>query len=226
MSQSPQKTITNTWSNDVSQHPDRRAEDRMKTLFRVARVICAGDEGLARITNMSDRGAGLRTEIQVNLSDILIVELVEGVELCGHVVWTKDKEFGLQFDQPISSTDLLAALAVGAQVGITRAVRLPVATTAVTHCANGLRNLRVIDISQRGLKLMNDGSLIKDLDMKVTLPGGLTAQGTVRWTRGDHAGVMLLEPFSVEALGSARALLGSAQTNTPSAPKGKELPPT
>lgn len=186
---------------------DRRAEVRVQTVLRVARVITAGDEGLARIRNMSDNGAGLRMRIPADLADTVTLEFVDGVELRGRVVWKTDDDLGVQFDRPISSAELLTALTVGSQAGITRPVRLPVAVTALTRSERGIRSMRVVDISQRGLKLVNDGSLTKGLDLKVTLPCGLDRHGIVRWTRGQHAGVMLLEPLSVEALGSVRGLL-------------------
>lgn len=186
---------------------ERRAADRVQTVFRVGRVITAFDEGLARIRNMSDRGAGLRMPIPVTLSDSLTLELAEGMELRGQVVWKQEDAFGLQFDRPIDCTALLATLAAGLRGGTTRPVRLPIATTALTRSERGLRNVRVVDISQRGLKLEHDGSLTAGLDLKVTLPCGLDRHGIVRWTRENRAGVMLLEPLSVEALGSARSLV-------------------
>ncbi|NCP13649.1 MAG: PilZ domain-containing protein [Sphingomonadales bacterium] len=207
MSQPKPNSTTASFANAILPDNERRAEDRVHTVFRVARIIGADDEGLARIKNMSDSGAGIRMSIPADLSDTVTIELVDGVELRGHVVWRNDHEFGLNFERPISAVDLLAALAVGTQSGLTRPVRLRVAATALTRSERGVRSVRVVDISQRGLKLLHDGSLTAGLDLKVTLPCGLDRQGIVRWTRDNHAGVMLLEPLSVEALGSARSLV-------------------
>lgn len=206
LSAKPSLHIT-SGNTDTPDSPDRRGADRVQTVFRVARVITALDEGLARIRNISDLGAGLRMPIPVDVSDALAVELADGVELRGHVIWVRDEEFGLRFDKPINCTELLAGLAVGARCGITRPVRLPVVATALARSERGLRKVHILDISQRGLKLMHDGSLTVGLRVQVTLPGGLDRQGIVRWTRGDRAGVMLLEPLSLETLGSARRLL-------------------
>lgn len=189
---------------------DRRAADRVQTVFRVARVITARDEGLARIRNMSDLGAGLRMPIPVSVSDALALELADGVELRGHVIWVRDEEYGLRFDKPINCAELLAGLATGSRCGLTRPVRLPVAAAALTRSERGLRKVRVVDISQRGVKLVHDGSLTAGLGLQLSLPCGLDRQGIVRWTRDDRAGVMLLEPLSVEALGSARSLVSPA----------------
>lgn len=200
----------NPEDNAVLTSADRRAADRLQTVFRVCRIITAQDEGIARIRNISDWGAGLRMPIPVCVSDSVALELVDGVALRGQVIWARGEEFGLQFDQPIDSAELLAALAVGARCGITRPVRLPIFAAALTRSERGLRKVQMVDISQRGLKLVHDGSLTEGLRLKVTLPCGLDRPGVVRWTRDDRAGVLLLEPLSVEMLGSARSLMAPA----------------
>lgn len=190
--------------------PDRRVADRVQTVFRVGRIVTAQDEGLVRIRNISDCGAGLRMPTPLRASDGVALELVDGLTLRGQVVWVRGEEFGLHFDQPINSAELLASLAVGARCGITRPVRLPVFAPALTRSERGLRKVQMVDISQRGLKLVHDGSLTEGLRLKVTLPCGLDRPGVVRWTRDDRAGVLLLEPLSVEMLGSARRLVAPA----------------
>ena len=199
--------------DDKLKPPERRSDSRVQTIFRVARVITATDEGLARIRNMSDQGARLRMLISIPLWEDLILQLADGVELSGQVIWREGDEFGLKFDHPISCAELLVTLAAGARSGTTRPVRLPVATTALTRSECGLRRAKLIDISQRGLKLAHDGSLTEGLHLKVTLPSGLDRRGIVRWSKNSMAGIMLLEPLGFEALGSAQSLL------LPSAPE-------
>lgn len=189
------------------QPPDRRSDNRVQTVFRVARIIAASDQGLARIRNLSDHGARLRVSIPVAPTDILTVELADGVELVGQVVWNDSGEFGVQFGKPIDCAGLLATLAEGAKSGATRSVRLPVAATALVRSERGLRCARVVDISQRGLKLLHDGSLTEGAHVKITLLSGLDRRGIVRWAKDKMAGVMLLDPLSVEALGSAQNLV-------------------
>lgn len=191
---------------ETSQDSDRRGVCRIQTVFRVGRIIADQNEGLVRIRNISDQGARLRLQIPVMLGDTLTLELAEDVTMTGHVVWTSGDNCGLQFDRHIDCGELLAKLAVCSERGTSRPVRLPVATSAVTRGENGLRVAVVTDISQRGMKLRHDGSVTKGLHLKITLPSGLARCGVVRWSQGDIAGVMLLEPFSAEELGSARNL--------------------
>lgn len=186
---------------------ERRGDHRLQTVFRVARVITAHDEGLARVRNMSDFGAGISLSLPVIRSETLMLELADGVALHGQVIWTGENMLGLQFDQSIDCRELLATLAEGARCAGLRPVRLPLSTVALTRSERGMRCVKVVDISQRGLKVVHDGSLTSGLHLKVSLPCGLDRHGIVRWTDGQRAGVMLLEPLSVEALGSVRRLL-------------------
>lgn len=194
---------------EASQPGERRSDERVQSVFRVARIIADADQGLARIRNMSDHGARLRVQIPVALSDNLTVEFADGVELVGQVVWNECGDSGLRFSHPIDCADLLASLAAGARSGATRPVRLPVATTALIRSERGLRCASIVDISQRGLKLVHDGSLTEGLNVKITLASGLDRCGIVRWVKDKVAGVMLLEPLSVEALGSVQTLLAA-----------------
>lgn len=189
---------------------DRRSDFRVQTVFRVARVIAAEDEGLVRISNISDQGACLRILTSFPPSDRLTLQLADGLELEGRVVWKEANELGLQFDHSINCSDLLATLAAGTKAGSTRPVRLPVAATALTRSELGLRRVKLMDISQRGIKLVHDGSLTEGLNLTVTLLSGIDRRGIVRWAKGNIAGIMLLEPLSVEALGSAKNLLSPA----------------
>ena len=195
--------------NEASQNSDRRAAPRVQTIMRVGRAISENDHGLARVRNISDDGVRLRLQIPVMLDDALTLELAEGVSLSGRVVWTDGDDCGLKFDRSIDCAALLADLAESAKQGTSRSLRLPVSISAVTRGENGIRLTQVSDISQRGMKLRNDGTFTEGLHVKVTLPSGLERRGVVRWSKDNFAGVMLTEPFSAEDLGSTRSLCDS-----------------
>lgn len=202
--------LSNPDAADALQLSDRRCDNRVQTVFRVARVVTALDEGLARVRKLSDQGARLRMMIPLTLSDTLAIELGDGAVLTGQVVWNEGEEFGLQFDRPINCAEVLAALAAGTKHRKARPARLPLSITALTHSERGLRLMKVLDVSQRGLKLVHNGTLREGLHLKITLSSQLDRCGIVRWTKDDIAGIMLLDPLSVEALGSAQILARSA----------------
>lgn len=184
----------------------RRAADRIQTVFRIGRVISDHDEGLVRIRNISDEGARLRLALPVVPGDTLTIELAEDATMTGRVVWAEGNDCGLQFDTAIDCSDMLARLADCTVKGISRPVRLPVTRSVITRSECGIRLAAVEDVSQRGMKLRHDGTFTKGLTIQITLPSGLERSGVVRWSHDGVAGIMLLEPFSAEDLGSARNL--------------------
>lgn len=181
---------------------ERRSTDRVQTVLLVARVIAEHDQGLARLRNVSDRGMGLQLQIPVLLGDAITVDLGEGMTVNGRVMWTCGQECGLRLDEEIDSAALLGELAARSRRGRARAVRLPVEISAMTSGDNGMRRVEVKDVSQRGMKLKHDGSLTEGLQLKIILSSGKERRGVVRWSRDNVAGLMLLEPFSTEDLGS------------------------
>lgn len=183
-----------------------RVSERVQTTFRIARVVAEADEGLARLRDISDHGAGLRLYMPVLLGDSLMVQLGDTAFITGRVVWTREADCGIKLDEEVDSALLLAELAREGQRAAARPLRLSVATTAIARCDHGILPVELVDVSLRGLKLRHDGSLIKGLSVKVTLPSGTEARGIVRWSSNDLAGLMLLEPFSVKCLGSVRNL--------------------
>lgn len=200
---------------DVAPAPrmDRcRSDVRVRSVIRVARVITACSEGLALIRNLSDQGAGLRMLLPAMPTDRLTLELADHVQFQGKIIWKSGDDHGVQFDQRVDCCALLTSLAQDARLGKIRPVRLPVTSTTLIRSERGTHDVSLLDISQRGLKIAHDGRLHEGLEIQVTLPWGLDRRGIVRWTRENRAGVMLLEPLTVEMLGSvyqiAQAKLG------------------
>lgn len=184
----------------------RRAVGRIQTVLRIGRVIADQDEGLVKVRNLSDQGARLQLKIPVKPGDKLSLELGHDAVMPGRIVWVSDGDCGLQFDHEIDCAGMLVRLANQSRSGLSRAVRLPIALPAITRSQNGLRRTIVEDISQRGMKLRNDNHFAEGLRVSVTLPSGLERSGVVRWTKENVAGVMLLDPFSAQELGSAKDL--------------------
>ena len=183
-----------------------RSSPRTQTTFRVARVVANGDEGLARLRDVSDHGVGLRLYMPVALGDRLVVQFGDTTWVTGHVVWTCAADCGIALDAPIDSGSMLAHLArEGRQAGA-RPLRLSLAAAATAQGERGPQHVELVDVSQRGVKFRHEGVFSKGLLVKLTLPSGMQARGIVRWSSDGLAGLMLLEPLSVESLGSVRSL--------------------
>ena len=186
--------------------PERRIGFRQRTLYRIAHVQTPEDDGLARVVNISDEGIGLKLQLPVRLGDELVVHLSETTAIKGKVVWTHGADCGLQLDDPIDSEALLQELASQAQARHRRPLRLAVDKPALAWTENGLRKVRLRNVSQHGMQIEHDGSFVPGLQVKVALTSGVERRGVVRWSSQGFAGLILLEPFTPTELGSVREL--------------------
>jgi hypothetical protein len=182
---------------------DLRAAPRQRTLYRVACVRTAADRGMARVQNLSDDGMMLRLSLPVLLGDAVDIQLSETVNIPGRVVWTHGTECGIKLTHAIDSGALLKHIADQTSSKGTRALRLPVSKKATVSSEMGIHAGEVDDISQWGMKVKHDGRFSAGLQVKITLHSGLQRRGVVRWSEEGIAGILLLEPFSPDELGSA-----------------------
>jgi len=179
---------------------DRRNGNRVRTVYRLARVQAEGAEGLARIRNLSDDGMKIDLGLEVALNQRIRVWLSDTISVDGQVVWTSDNECGLKFPESVDSVGLLRNTAEQIRAGEARAPRIGTDLRAVVSSQQGIRPARVHDVSQRGMKLIHDGSFTPGLPVKVTLESGMERRGVVRWVEDQFAGLLLTETFSVEEL--------------------------
>jgi hypothetical protein len=185
---------------------DGREARRTWTIYRLLRVKCDGDEGLARCQNISDGGAMLELTMPLQLNDNIEMLFAPNALLSGKVVWLNGNACGIAFDQEIDSSLLLEQSARPRRAQGCRPPRLNSDIPAKVQMDGVSRKTVVRDISQHGMKVDHDGSFCPGLRVNVLLPGGTECSAVVRWAQGNHAGLMLIDPFAVEDLGSLRAL--------------------
>lgn len=190
----------------VAVEPDRRCGPRVRTVYRITPVSVRDDQGLARIRNISDGGMQLDMTLPVVLGDRVKVLLSATHILKGRVVWTNGNECGLRFDEPIDSIAMLHESSEAIRAPGARAPRLPVNTIAVAESEGSTRAVKVCDVSQRGMKITDDGSFTPGIPVRVTLASGVQRRGIVRWSKDGFAGVLLTETFSPSELGRSSKL--------------------
>lgn len=184
----------------------RRAGDRTRTLYRLARLRTSTDSGLCRVQNVSDGGMMLFTSLEAPEGSIVMIMLSETVSLSAEVVWANAVRLGVRFLEPIDSAALLRALAAERLSGRQRSPRLPVDTVAVAATEQGTQILRVVDVSQHGMKVSHDGSFRIGQAARLQLENGIERRGVVRWSENGMAGIRLLEPIAYQQLESASSL--------------------
>jgi hypothetical protein len=181
--------------------PDRRASPRLRTVCFDVMVERDRGAGLYRVRNISDTGLMLNTHSPLDVGEAVTIVLADQVATQGTVIWCGERCCGVQFNQAIDSVALLQAEAVWKR-GDRRggALRLTAMRLATSYGDNGIRAVKVINASHRGLGLAHDGTLAPGMELKVTVDNGIERTGMVRWSRDGRAGLHLLVPLSCEEL--------------------------
>jgi hypothetical protein len=188
---------------------ERRNQQRLRTVYRVARVTAGGDQGLAKVRNLSDEGIMLSLSLPARPGAPITVELSEDCALRGTVVWQRGEDCGVKLCNSIDSAQTLKRLYQERYSGAYRPLRLSLGKTVPITCEDGTQLVRLRDISQSGMKITHGGGFTAGLPVKILLGGDLERRGIVRWSRDGIAGIWLTENLSVADLGSLRALSGA-----------------
>lgn len=185
---------------------ERRRTPRLRTVYRVARITAQGDQGLARVQNISDDGLMITASLDLCLGDVVYIDLSDDCRLTGAVVWRHENRCGLRLLRAIDSAAVLRRLFDQRQSGQTRPLRLALSKTVVVASQFGLSVAELRDVSQAGMKIAHDGRFDPGLAVKVLLKPGVERRGVVRWSKDGIAGIRLTEVLSVEDLGSLRGI--------------------
>ncbi len=179
---------------------DARAEMRILTVFRVAKILFKDRQALCRIRNISSNGIMAETSVRLTCGDRLSIELREDrLGLTGTVMWQDGNRTGIELDERIHVAKVLHPCPAVRNVG-PRAPRLAVHGGAVIRTQNGMSKVALRDISQRGVKFEHDGHFAAGLPLKILIDGYRELSGFVRWSRGGRAGVALTDIIPYQEL--------------------------
>lgn len=182
---------------------DCESSSAIRTIFWVAVARTATDERFCRVRTISDDGMTLATNITVTKGDRIWIALSDKITLSGEVTWDAHGRVGLRLEKSIDSVGMLQALAGERHAGRYRMPRLCNNLMGIAISEYGLSSVRLLDISQRGMKIEHEGCFKTDLPVKIALENGLARHGVVRWSRGGVAGLQLLEPISLQEIDMA-----------------------
>jgi hypothetical protein len=180
---------------------DRRASPRIRTVCFDVRLNRGGYVGLYRARNISDAGMLLNTHTKFDADERLLIELSEPFAIEGTVLWSDGARCGIRFEQPIDCAALLHAQAARKREDRRGgALRLAAMRRATVYAENGIRAVKVINASYRGMGLTHDGTLSTGMMLKVIVESGIARDAAVRWSSGGRAGIRLMEPLTCEEL--------------------------
>lgn len=206
--QADSKTSAECWlANTLFPVPDRRTSPRVRTVCLVVKVNRGGKAAILRARNVSDDGMMLSTPVPLDVGERVLINLSEKLAVHGTVLWADNERCGVQFARPIDSADLLRAAEEQKRVDRRGgAQRLATMRLATTYAENGIRAVRITNVSHRGMGLAHDGSLKRGMLLKLVVESGLERGAAVRWSEDGRAGIRLMDPLTCEELAGAASL--------------------
>lgn len=190
---------------------DRRASPRLRTVCFDVKVERGGNFGLFRARNISDAGMMLDTHVKLDVGEPVLVGLSERLAVRGTISWCDEHHCGIRFEQQIDCAALLRAGAEQKREDRRGgSLRLAAMSRATSYTEDGIRAVRVTNVSRRGMGLAHEGTLRTGMSLKLVVESGIERMGAVRWARGGRAGIRLMEPLNCQEVervsGLARGL--------------------
>lgn len=181
--------------------PDRRTTPRFRAVCFDVKVVRGENAGLFRARNISDSGMMLDTHWRLAAGERVLVKLSEGIAIHGKVSWSEDGRCGIAFERPIDCAALLRGCAeLKREDRRHGALRLETMTRATCYGENGIRPVRITDVSHHGMGLAHDGTLAQGMLLRLIAENGVARSGAVRWASAGRAGIRLVEPLSSQEL--------------------------
>ncbi len=182
--------------------PERRTEERLTTLLRIAKLITTRDQRLCMVRNISSAGAMLRLYQPITLGEPVQVEITPECPVAATVIWTMDDHAGVAFVEPI---DVIAALrgCAGKSNPYRRATRLPRLRVEreARLCTDDIEcDVVLCDVSLNGAKIVTDAELAEDVEVAIFVGGLHPLSGRIRWCHDRHAGVQFDVPIPMDTL--------------------------
>jgi hypothetical protein len=191
-------STTFSLSTAVPRPSERRTEERVAPMLRVAKLDGPSGVQLIRVRNVS--AGGLMAEIGqlVSVGDIVTVEL-SSQKIPGSVVWIRDGTVGVKFDQNIDLGELLAGRKP--RHGFrARPPRLDVSCKASLRVDKTYYTVDVHDISLGGMKVEPIEEYCLGKKVVVVVESLRPIRGEVRWYSNRKAGIVFDDALSFEDL--------------------------
>lgn len=182
---------------------------RTVTTLLVGKLLSDGaGEEPCRVRNLSATGMLIETQRPLGYGNWIAVELRCGQRLQGTVVWSSAGRAGVQFATPIEVDQVLAVArgaTAAAHVVAPRAPRFSVRLVARLVNDGHPIEVTVENISQSGARVSLSAQRELEPSVTLTIPGLQPRRCTVRWARGETAGLAFMDMVPYHEL---TALLG------------------
>jgi hypothetical protein len=193
------ESTTVSLSTDVPRPDERRADERISAMLRVAKLTsAAGEEQLIRIRNLSAGGLAAIVTRTPEVGDRVGVEL-SSQSIPSTVVWTRGDVVGVKFDQNVDIGELLAGRKP--RHGFrARPPRLQVTCKASVRIGKLYYTVDVHDVSMGGMKVEPIEEYCVGKKVVVVVESFKPVTGEVRWYSERKAGIVFDQPLAFDEL--------------------------
>ena len=192
------ESTTFTLSTAVPRPPERRSDERLTPMLRIAKLSSAFGEQLIRVRNVS--AGGLMADIgeAPEIGSPVWVEM-SSQKIPASVVWIREGMIGVKFDQNLDIGELLAGRK--ARHGFRpRPPRLHVECKASVRLGKTYYTVDVHDISLGGIKVAPIQEYCVGKKVVVMIESFRPIKGEVRWFSDRVAGIVFAQPLGFEEL--------------------------
>lgn len=188
-----------TLSTDVPRPDERRIDERVMPLLRVAKVMTEdGQELLVRVRNLSAGGLMAEVNQKVLVGDEVSVEL-NSQKIPSTIVWTRDGTAGFKFARNLDLGEMLAGRKP--RHGFRpRPPRLKVDCKANLKIGSTYYTVTVHDISQGGIKVEPVEEYCLGKKVVIVVESLKPIKGEVRWYSDRRAGIVFDKQLGFEEL--------------------------
>jgi hypothetical protein len=192
------ESTTFSLTTKVPRPCERRSDERVAPMLRVAKLSSSNGEQLIRLRNVSAGGLMAECGQPVGVGEPVTVEL-SSQEILASVVWVREGMIGLKFDQDLDLGELLAGRKP--RHGFRpRPPRLDVNCKASVKVGKVYYTVDVHDISLGGMKVEPIQEYCVGTDVVVVIESFRPVRGHVRWYSDRRAGIVFDEPLKFEEL--------------------------
>jgi hypothetical protein len=191
-------STTFSLSTTVPRPTERRADDRVAPILRIAKLVTGKGESLMRVRNMSAGGLMAEVTSTPQVGEIVSIEF-STQKIPATVVWTREGSVGLKFDQNLDLGELLAGRKP--RHGFRpRPPRLDVRCKASVRVGKVYYTVDVHDISMGGMKVEPIEEYCVGKQVVVVVESLRPIKGEVRWYSERRAGIVFEKPLDFEEL--------------------------
>jgi Tfp pilus assembly protein PilZ len=184
--QLPIETTVYSMSGEPPVDSNRRADERLLTLFRVGTIVIGDKRELCLVKNISAGGTLIRAYCTLKPDMAVHIELKQGQSVPGKVTWIRGTDAGITFAERIDVIELLKS---GGEGPRPRMPRIEAKCVCFVREGATVHRSTMHNISQGGLSVETANPLKIGADVTVSIPGMEPQGAVVRWKDGDRYGV-------------------------------------